>query len=92
MIAAAGSSPEMVQTVLKYHPPADVADDGGDTALMTATSLDRPDNVRLLLEYGADPHLKNKKGETVFTIAKKKHSPRLDAILKSVGAKFPHSP
>ena len=92
LIASAGSSPEMLKTILNYHPSLNTADNEGDTALMRAVSLNRPENVRLLLAQGADPTLKNKKGETVFTIAKAKRSPQLDAVLKNVDAKFLHSP
>jgi len=92
LIAAAGGSPEMVKTVMKYHPSINATDKEGDTALIKATSLNRPENVRLLLELGADATLKNQKGETAFTIAKAKHSPQLDAVLKNVGTKFSRLP
>jgi len=47
-----------------------VTNDDGNTPLHCAISADDPKLVALLLKYHADPHIKNKKGQTPGDIAR----------------------
>jgi ankyrin repeat protein len=67
------NSPEAAALLLKKGAGAHIndTDDLGETALMQAALQDHPEVVKLLLEDGAFPDMRNKKGETAREIAKK---------------------
>ncbi|TGK82985.1 ankyrin repeat domain-containing protein [Leptospira noumeaensis] len=61
-------------------------DDDGDALIHIATKYNRTSILNLLLTAGADPNLKNKKGETPIRIALKQKNLSLAEILKNSGA------
>lgn len=54
----------------------------GYTALMRACRIDRPSAVRLLIEAGADPHLKDHEGKTALSRVEETNNKKLLAYLK----------
>ena len=67
------------------HPTCDVnaCDEKGRTPLMLATARGYKDAVKLLLERGADPSLKNTNGETALELAKQKEYKEIVNLLES---------
>jgi len=56
----------------------------GNNALHIATSMDRGDIVKLLLDTpGIDVYYRNKKGQNALTIAKEKGLAEIDQILSN---------
>jgi ankyrin repeat protein len=51
-----------------------VTDSNGDTPLHICAERDFPSCVRILLEYGAIPDVKNKKGKTAIHVSVESHS------------------
>lgn len=72
---------------LLAHPKIEVdrRDNDGYTALMWAASKGHEDMVNLLLEAGADPKLKNKRGETAGDLARKRIA-ELKSMIKGLDA------
>jgi ankyrin repeat protein len=62
-------NPAIVEALLKAGAPVDAADRQGETALFLATRAGAGESIRRLREAGADPHLKNRAGETVLQVA-----------------------
>lgn len=65
------NSPLILEALLAAHPPVDLQDQYGNTPLWRATfdSKGIGDSIRLLLEAGADPHLKNYSGVSPYDLA-----------------------
>ena len=53
--------------LLDYEADVNIQDDEGNTALMKAVGIMRPEVVRVLLDNGANVHIQNNKGETALT-------------------------
>lgn len=71
-IAASNSKPNtvtIVKMLLKAGADIDMPRSSGDTALGLAARNANIDLIKLLLDWGADPYVKNYKGKTVFDIA-----------------------
>lgn len=62
-------SAPMVRLLLEHHAYIDAASPNGTTPLMMAAHYGHPSVVRLLLEEGADPLLKNQQGMTAIDFA-----------------------
>jgi ankyrin repeat protein len=60
--AAVGGSKEIVLRLLEESAYIDAASPNGTTPLMMAARHEKPDIVRLLVEEGADPSLRNERG------------------------------
>lgn len=58
------------RVLLQKGANANLFSETGETPLMTAARNDDPGLVKLLLEYGADPHLTNKDTASAFTLAR----------------------
>ena len=69
---AAARDARDVETLLDKGAHIDAQDNRGWTALHTAVSANQLEVVKLLLEKGADPGLKNKRDETANDVAHKK--------------------
>jgi serine/threonine-protein phosphatase 6 regulatory ankyrin repeat subunit B len=66
---AARTSNHILEYLLDQGALIDFQNRKGITALMNAISVGHVDNVKLLIERGADPTLKNREGETALSIA-----------------------
>lgn len=73
----------MARRLLASGVRADSADRLGRTPLQAAAALGRTALVRLLLEQGANPATKNKRGDSALSIAERKGNPEMLALLKS---------
>ncbi|KAI0839534.1 hypothetical protein F5Y06DRAFT_265649 [Hypoxylon sp. FL0890] len=60
----------------------DAEDSNGDTPMMNESMLGDPDWIRMLLDAGADPNHRNKRGDTILSkfLTKLHHLNRLDAV------------
>jgi ankyrin repeat protein len=65
---------------------------GGQTALTTAARVGNVDNVRTLLDLGADPRLKMKDGGTALQCAKDSGNAEVVALITAALAKAPAAP
>ena len=59
---------KVVKLLLERGANVNARDDGGGTALMTASMFAFPKVVKLLLKKGADPNAKENSGETALTL------------------------
>ena len=76
MLAGSIGSDEAMKILLKYQPKVDMQDSAGETALIiTAVSARNHHQehfnhcVQLLIEAGADTHIRTKHGETAYSLA-----------------------
>jgi ankyrin repeat protein len=60
---------------------------GGSSALMEAVEVKRIDLVKFLLAHGADPNVKNARGETPLSIALRPGYEKIAVLFKAAGAK-----
>lgn len=58
VVAAAANDVRMVELLLRYHADVDLTDDFGDCALVQAARNGNADIVAMLLEHGAQTHVK----------------------------------
>jgi ankyrin repeat protein len=73
---------DVVELILKYKPNVNKTDDNGNTPLMFSLYSDLR-IAELLLEYGADPNIPNKKKETPLYIAcTKGYLPIVELLLR----------
>lgn len=66
---AGEASPIMVRLLLEHHAYIDAESPNGTTPLMMAAHYGEPGVVKLLLEEGADPMLRNQQGLTAIDFA-----------------------
>lgn len=66
---AGDTSPAMVRLLLEHHAYIDAESPNGSTPLMMAAHYGNPGVVKLLLEEGADPLIKNQQGLTAIDFA-----------------------
>ena len=59
----------------------DAKDDYGETLLHKAATYGQIDHIKTLIEKGADPNLKTKRGETVLDVAEFCHMPEEDIVI-----------
>lgn len=76
--AATGGHLQIMQLLLDNHAYIDAASPNGSTPLMMAAMYGTPSAVKLLLEAGADPLLKNQQGLTAIDFAQ--HADRPDSL------------
>ena len=67
--AATNGHVEVMQLLLEHHAYIDALSPNGTTPLMMAAHYGTPQAVRLLLDAGADPMLKNQQGLTAIDFA-----------------------
>lgn len=80
--AAARGRKETAQALLAADAPVDPADKEGQTPLHLAVAAGQEVLVRLLLDHGANPNLRNHKGETAFTYAENHQRPEIGQMLR----------
>ena len=82
LVAAAKSDAEITEMLLNHKAKVDEPSINGTTPLMAAAAYGQPANVRLLLEYGANPNLKDNQGKTAMDYASenKNHKAALELI------------
>jgi hypothetical protein len=61
-----------LEGILKSGPCCNFCDENGDTPLIWAVRNGNKEIIKLLLDYGADPYLKNKQGLNAICYAAKK--------------------
>lgn len=90
MAAALNSNQEMglekVELLIKRGSNLNIANSGGETALMLAAGAGKERIVKILLSKGAKIHLKNRAGETVMSYANRSGNRTIIELLKSRGA------
>lgn len=68
---AGGQAPAMVRLLLEHHAYIDAESPNGTTPLMMAAHYGNPTVVKILLEEGADPSIKNQQGLTAIDFARR---------------------
>ena len=68
----------IIALLLEHHAYIDAASPNGTTPLMMAASYGSPEAVKLLIEAGADVHLRNQKGMSALDFARR--AERRDAV------------
>jgi uncharacterized protein len=82
MLAAAHRDPEIVRVLLGAHAAVDrVTGPNHWTVLMRAADAGYPDNVRLLLDHGADANLRNRQGNTALALAREAGNGEVVSVL-----------
>lgn len=80
----------ITRLLLEHHAFIDAQSPNGTTPLMMAALYGRPEVVRLLLDEGADPLMKNEQGLSAIDFAQRsQRQPVADAIAAAVRAKQP---
>ncbi len=91
--AATNASPvsvDMVQLMLEHYAYIDAESPNGSTPLMMAAQYGQPAVVKLLLEEGADPLIKNQRGLTAIDFAQRAgRASSAEMIAASVRARQP---
>ncbi len=87
-----GAKPDMLSAVLTHDhdavrklvesDPALLDHDPGIPPLVFAAMLDDADGLRLLLELGADPHLRDRAGHTAMSVARGHHDQATVKVLR----------
>ncbi|MEQ9606635.1 MAG: ankyrin repeat domain-containing protein, partial [Kiloniellaceae bacterium] len=84
----AAGQPGALVVLLTRGADADAREaDTGNTALMLAANRARLEEVKLLLQAGADPNLKAKDGWTALAAAEMIGDSEIAALLRAAGAK-----
>jgi len=79
----------VVEYLLKYGANIDAqSKDGGATALFIAVGNGNTHEIRLLLEHGANVHIKTHTGETPLSFASNKGHTSIVELLLGSGAKY----
>ena len=78
---AGGQAPAMVRLLLEHHAYIDAESPNGTTPLMMAAHYGNPAVVKLLLEEGADPLLKNQQGLTAIDFARRANRAEVAEII-----------
>ena len=87
---AGDTSPAMVRLLLEHHAYIDAESPNGTTPLMMAAHYGSPGVVKLLLEEGADPMIRNQQGLTAIDFAHRaQRAASADIIAAFVRARQP---
>lgn len=78
---ASAQAPAMVRLLLEHHAYIDAESPNGTTPLMMAAHYGSPTVVKILLEEGADPLLKNQQGLTAIDFAQRANRAEVAEII-----------
>lgn len=91
--AATGTSPQqtaLIALLLEHHAYIDASSPNGTTPLMMAAHYGTADAVRLLLQEGADPTLRNRLGLTAADFAlRASRQPIADLVIEAIRQRQP---
>jgi ankyrin repeat protein len=88
--AAQWNNPRLVVYLLEQTPVTiNIQDNNGNTPLHVAAARGDTKSLKLLLQYGANIHIKNKKGKTALDEAKENQSLATSALLEQAIALSP---
>lgn len=88
--AATSGHLQIMQILLEHHAYIDAASPNGTTPLMMAAMYSTPSSVKLLLEAGADPMLKNALGLNAMDFARRaKHTESEELIAAFIRGRQP---
>ena len=88
--AASGGQAELIGLLLENSAYIDAESPNGSTPLMMAAMYGSEASVKLLLQEGADPKLKNEQGLTALDFAQRGKRPdSVEAIAKAIRSKQP---
>lgn len=88
--AATSGHLQIMQILLEHHAYIDAASPNGTTPLMMAAMYSTPSSVKLLLEAGADPLLKNALGLNAMDFARRaKHTESEELIAAFIRGRQP---
>ena len=79
------NKPELMKFLIEKGADVNVANENGDTALIDAAYFGRNENLELLLENGAKPEIKNKRGLTAMDVAKSNEHKSTVKLLEAHG-------
>jgi hypothetical protein len=91
IIAIERKQKEIIKLLLSYKVNPNIADNYGNPALILACykSINDADIVEILLKAGADPNIKNKKGEAPLSIAADNGNWDIVNLLRNAGVVIP---
>lgn len=79
---------KLLQRFLNAGIDVNIADVGGQTALIAAAQGDDPESVRLLLKHGADPTVVDHQNRSAYWYAKQRHDDGLARLLDEAAASW----
>lgn len=82
MFALQNFHAEVAESLLQHGADVNMTNEAGGTALLAAASWGKPTIVQLLLDYGANPHIRTKNGWTTLMSAAKGHVETTQLLLE----------
>jgi len=80
---ARGAHENVLKKILDAGVPVDTEDQSGTTPLQHALRVRNGENAELLLEYGANPHKKDRYGSSAYDFARQTYNDEMLKVLKA---------
>lgn len=87
MLAAGNGTPDVVSLLLQQGAKVNSVNVEGSTALFYAILAGKTQNAKRLLQYGANPSLRRKDGQTPLSLARQHGNAEIVSFLHNAGAK-----